>query len=167
MDGVVIKIHNTNICCYENGTIFRFNKQTNEWTKVNNNPVNNKNGYKYLPIEIDGKGYIQSRIIMYAYFGFDLDSSLEIDHIDRNPLNNNIHNLRIVTRQENMYNQGAKGYTKYGNGWRSYIRKNKQLFSKYFKKEEDAKAWYLEKKKELHIITSHTYSQSACTLETP
>jgi hypothetical protein len=49
---------------------------------------------------------------MYYFYNLDFDifnKKLVIDHIDRNPLNNNIENLRVVTHQENTFNSDAKG----------------------------------------------------------
>ncbi len=60
----------------------------------------------------------------------------EIDHIDRNKLNNKIENLREVTKSENMANRkkhktnksGYKGvaYHKASKKWRASVRINKK-----------------------------------------
>jgi hypothetical protein len=53
------------------------------------------------------------RIIYYAFNpDFDIyNPSIILDHIDGNPLNNALENLRIVTIQENAHNQiRCKGY---------------------------------------------------------
>jgi hypothetical protein len=65
-----------------------------------------------------------------------LSKGLEIDHIDRNRLNNCKDNLRVVTRQENMHNKsiyktntsghiGVKWNTKLSK-WVAQITKNKK-----------------------------------------
>lgn len=42
--------------------------------------------------------------LVYVYFGpeEELDPSLDIDHIDNNPFNNDITNLKPITRSENI-----------------------------------------------------------------
>ena len=69
----------------------------------------------------------------------------EIDHINHNGLDNRKLNLRIVTRQINVFNNtlnksvsGYKGVSKNGNGWQAYLpKKNKRLsLGTYFTPEE-------------------------------
>ena len=48
-----IRIGNTNLVCYKNGTILRFHKQTKKWKVC----AGYKNTNGYLRIEIDGKRY--------------------------------------------------------------------------------------------------------------
>ena len=79
----------------------------------------------------------------------------QIDHIDRNPLNNNIENLRVVTNQENGWNQYAKGYSfnKENGKYRAQIRVNgKNIYLGYFENEDDARTAYLNAKAIHHII---------------
>jgi hypothetical protein len=52
-----------------------------------------------------GKTVYMHRRIMEIYLGRFLDSKEEVDHIDNNGLNNQISNLRVVTRSQNMANQ--------------------------------------------------------------
>ena len=59
--------------------------------------------YGYVPIGVDGKIYKIHRAIGVA-FGLltGLDDERQIDHMDLNPSNNNLANLRAVTRAENV-----------------------------------------------------------------
>jgi len=76
-----------------------------------------------------------------------------IDHIDRNGLNNQRHNLRLCTKAQNCYNRTPAGKSKYlgvspieranGTVWRAFIAVDK--VNKYlgiFKTEEEAAAAY-------------------------
>lgn len=44
---------------------------------------------------------------MWVLFHYKIDRTLVIDHIDRNPSNNFIDNLRLVTQGENNKNKGS------------------------------------------------------------
>jgi len=64
-----------------------------------------------------------------------------IDHIDRNKLNNNIENLRLVTHQQNQWNNGGKCYYwhKSANKWQVRIQLNgNKIYGGLFEDEEDA-----------------------------
>ncbi|MBO7079080.1 MAG: HNH endonuclease [Bacilli bacterium] len=43
----------------------------------------------------------ESRLI-YAYFIGNIPENYDIDHIDNNPMNNQLNNLRLLTREENL-----------------------------------------------------------------
>lgn len=45
------------------------------------------------------------RLVLETYIGFAPDGKPEIDHIDRNPLNNNLSNLRWASKSENLKNR--------------------------------------------------------------
>ena len=64
-------------------------------------PTPHPNGY--VPIGVDGKSYLIHRAIGVA-FGLltSLDDEREIDHVDNDPSNNNLANLRAVTRAKNV-----------------------------------------------------------------
>lgn len=92
-------------------------------------------GYKYTGIY--GKRYKNHRIIFMMHHGY---LPKEIDHIDRNPSNNRIENLRESNRVLNMQNTGTRKNNKSGipnvcwhkaNGkWSVKMNVNKQ--SKHF-----------------------------------
>ena len=57
----------------------------------------------YVPIGVDGKQYRIHRAIGVAFkLLTGLDDEREIDHVDNDPSNNNLANLRAVTRAENV-----------------------------------------------------------------
>jgi hypothetical protein len=80
-----------------------------------------------------------------------------IDHIDRNPSNNSIKNLRSISQQKNLFNRTFKGYTKikrkkvcrYRAG---IILDNKYHYIGLYDNEIDAHNAYLNAKKTYHII---------------
>lgn len=62
-------------------------------------PKVNKKGQKYwtyAPIT-----FLVSRAVYAWYYG-EVPAGLEVDHIDENTLNNNLSNLRLLTKEENL-----------------------------------------------------------------
>jgi len=146
---IFIRIENTNLVCYPNGTILRFDKRSKKWTVCKGS----KSKAGYLVINIDRKIYLIHRVLAHAFGILDLHSLLEIDHIDRNPLNNCIENLRPATRQQNNFNTNAKGYcwSEHYNKWIARIVLDKtQIHLGYFDKEEEAHQAYLDAKEIYH-----------------
>ena len=56
----------------------------------------------YARVGIDGKRYFAHRLIFLMHHGYLPEC---IDHIDGNPSNNHIDNLREATHRQNLYNQ--------------------------------------------------------------
>ena len=113
----------------------------------------------YRRVKINNKTYLYHRVVYFIHNDdwdiHDTCRNNSIDHIDRNPLNNNIENLRVVTHSQNMCNTDAKGYCfdKARGKYMASIRvdgKNKHLG--YFVTEDDAHNAYVEAKKKYHTF---------------
>ena len=101
-----------------------------------------------------------SRVILLLHKGY-LTKGKIVDHIDANPLNNKIENLREGTTVQNSHNtklkknntSGYKGvsYNKKNNTWRARIAINlKQLSFGSYKNKEDAIKAVIKARKKLH-----------------
>ena len=116
----------------------------------------NHNGYRKVELWNDGKGKHKfvHRLVWEAYNG-PVPVGLEIDHIDRDRLNNNLSNLRLVTRSQNLWNTGAKGYCWISQckKWRAQITANGiEKYLGFFDTEEEARQAYLNAKEIYHAI---------------
>jgi len=119
--------------------------------------INKSNGYRC--VRINNKSFRFHRVVYFIHnqewniHNSSTDNS--IDHIDRNPLNNNIENLRVVTNQENQWNRDGKGhYFNKANG--KYMARIKvdgeHKYLGYFMTEQEAAAAYLNAKAIHHQI---------------
>lgn len=145
---------NDNIRCYENGDIQRLFRGL-YWRNVLSKPT--KTGY--YDIGVNGKMIFQHRIIAYCFLGLKNIKGIQgggevVDHIDGDKLNNDVFNLRIVTHQQNTYNQpNAKGYTyrKKLKKYESKIKSNgRTIYIGLYDTEEDARNAYLKTKEIYH-----------------
>lgn len=59
---------------------------------------------RYVQVRVQGRLYLLHRLIYQVVYG-DLTAELEIDHINRDRLDNRIENLRVVTTAQNGRNQ--------------------------------------------------------------
>jgi hypothetical protein len=94
--------------------------------------------------------------LMYYFHNPDFDilnPDLLIDHINRDKLDNRIENLRVVSKQENCFNRGAKGFCFHKGKYQSQITINKKIiYLGSYDTEEEAHEAYLEAKKKYHKI---------------
>jgi hypothetical protein len=101
------------------------------------------------------KSVFMHRYIWQNAFG-EIQNKMQIDHINGNRLDNRKDNLRLVTNQENQWNQTkARGYHWHpaAKKWLAQIGFNDQIIDiGFFDKEEDARNAYLEAKKIYHVI---------------
>jgi hypothetical protein len=84
----------------------------------------NNNGYEYVSIRIDKKNYILSRYLMN-----EKNPKILIDHIDSNPLNNCLNNLRQSNYQRNSENK-KKGKTQNPTNYVSVSKRGKKFRTK-------------------------------------
>ena len=151
-------INNTRVKL-ECGEIYSFIKRYNckvcKWHLLKGSV--NKNGYRQLCI--NDKTYKYHRVI-YKIHNHEWDISNfsqdnYIDHIDRDKLNNNVDNLRVVSQQQNQFNTNCKGYywDNNSNKWLAKIKVNgKAKYLGLFDVEQEARNAYLAAKKNYHII---------------
>ena len=133
---------------YRNGNLYWKISNSNRVKIKNEAGGSGNNGYKR--IGINNKRYYTHQLIFLYHYGYIPD---EIDHIDGNPLNNKIENLRAVIRSQNGMNRKSnknstskyKGvsWRKNNNKWISYIKfNNKQIYLGLFINEIDAAKAY-------------------------
>lgn len=58
----------------------------------------------YKRVEINGKHYLIHRLVYQTWSNDTLRNDMVIDHIDANPQNNNLNNLRQVSQWDNIQN---------------------------------------------------------------
>jgi hypothetical protein len=90
---------------------FDYNPETGELTykkKSHHIKVGEPAGYLtqrgWLRVKVNGVHYRVHRIAWKMFYGEDPPTGLDIDHINRNKIDNRIANLRVATRSENMQN---------------------------------------------------------------
>jgi len=117
----------------------------------------------YLRTRINKKKFLFHRIVYYAHNQewdiYDNSINNQIDHIDRNSLNNNISNLRVVNQKENNLNKDsveyAKGYTYY-RPTKKYMAQislnNKKINLGYFDTEIEASFKYQKVKLFIRVL---------------
>ena len=111
-------------------------------------------GNEYIRIVVDGKMKKAHRYFYELYHNLCVHPNYQIDHINRNKLDNSIENLRILSRPENQQNRdkqinstsGLKGvhWHKRVNKWQASIGINgKKIHLGYYDSEEIAYEVYL------------------------
>lgn len=140
---------------YDNGNLIR--KKSIQSRSPQGSVAGCKAKYGYH-VSINYKKYKLHRIIWLWHFGFIPN---EIDHIDGNPCNNKIENLRPASRNENMRNikmpitnkSGYKGvsWSKAAKKWIANITvNNKKIYLGLFDCKIKAYESYCDASKKLH-----------------
>jgi HNH endonuclease/AP2 domain len=141
--------------------IFRWRKKTSHRIAIGDVAGTKTRPDGYCAIAIDGTLYLAHRLAWMYINGSHAENF--IDHINGNPSDNRIANLREATQSVNMQNQkkatkknktGFLGvdWHKRANKFRAAIRLNgKQTHIGYFQTPEEAHQAYLRVKRSLHI----------------
>jgi len=110
---------------YENGCLFKFVEYKKQWKRAGGFGKSGA-GKPNRRITIDGYTYFEHRIIA-KYHGLDCDD-MQIDHINGDPLDNRIENLRVVSCSENLRNMRKKSegfggvhYDKSRGKWMAFV----------------------------------------------
>lgn len=118
---------------YKDGVIYKANGDVYPF-------VSKPSGHRVVSVWHDGKTKkLQYARVVWVLVNGDFPEK-EIDHIDCNPANNDISNLRLASRTQNNWNKSltdANGVYKHGNTWRAEITVNgiKHRVSKFSTKE--------------------------------
>ena len=154
-------------------SIFNYNKKTGKltWKKKTANcvKIGTEAGFVSGPkgrlqVSIKGKAFYAPRIIWKMVKG-KIPNNKQIDHNDRNPLNNAWDNLSLKTQSENMKNQsihknntsGIVGvsFHKLSGLWMGNISNKKKRETVYFKTMDEAANWRKEKEVQYSFHKNH------------
>lgn len=118
-------------------------------------------GGKYWTIRVNNVKYKAHRLAWMYVYGVD-PGEMDVDHTDRNGLNNSIFNLRLVRGADNVKNArgissnatGIKGvHLHHTNGftyYRAQINSGGLRLRRSFKSKSDAENWVRQARKTLH-----------------
>ena len=84
-------------------------------------------------VKFNGQRYYEYNLIWMWYYGEDIPSHLEVDHIDNDRDNNRIENLRLLSHQENQLNR--KDTKENGILWKDNpirLERNKERAKRYY-----------------------------------
>lgn len=111
----------------ENGELFWKLPRRGKHKQVGDKAGSPHKTRRYWKVVLDGIPYKVHRIIYQMHHKIDkLDSNLVIDHIDRNPENNRIENLRLVSQTENIHNSFKQKNNTSGQRGVSYYSRQKK-----------------------------------------
>ena len=137
----------------ETGTLL--NKSSRGKAKAGK-PAGTLNSQGRIEIQHKGVKYLAHRIVWMLNTGKD-PGQMTVDHIDRNPLNNRINNLRLATREQQCHNRDMRGIWQCNRTqkWRSQIHIKGKVISSTHTCPLLARLWYLDMKTEHHPTYSH------------
>lgn len=153
-----------------------------EWVEIKGYPnymvsnfgqVFSKKNEKILKNNLTAQGYLRVTLIneegyknklvhrlVYENFGKDWNTELSVDHIDNNPKNNCIANLRMATTQQQSFNRKVRKNSKLQikcveqrstNCFRARIViEGKRVLIGHYKTKEEARQAYETKAREIH-----------------
>lgn len=133
---------------YDSGMLFYIKSPPR--TKLIGSRAGSVSSGEYRQVMIDKKRFFEHRIIWILMNGA-IPDNLIVDHIDRDPNNNNIDNLRLVNGSGNCLNKATSTHVQKWTDSKWYARfkyKGKQ-YSKFFQSEKEAEEWVITQKEQL------------------
>lgn len=141
---------------------FKSQRACNAWNaRFEGRPTGTDNGAGYTSLRLLGMSYKAHRVAWMWVFGKQPDG--EIDHVNQDPSDNRIENLRVASRAANQQNQRRAQRSNRSTGllgayrdkatgrFRAAIRHNgKSLYLGQFDTAPEAHAAYVEAKRKLH-----------------
>lgn len=98
---------------YRDGDIYWIVPSYRGFSKTGKRAGTLNKGYLWVRSKLIGRVTAVHRIVWSMFYG-PIDANVVIDHIDRDPLNNRIENLRIATKSQNSQNAKGKSGKKSG-----------------------------------------------------
>lgn len=93
--------------------------------------------YKVIAIKINNKWTTTTlQKFLYIYFFGEYDSSLEVDHINDNPFDNDLNNLQLLTKDDNL-KKSRQANDNIGRNQYSYNLSVEEILQKRKEKEEE------------------------------
>ena len=127
--------------CHETGCLFF--KTDYRGFKAGDRACRLRHDGRYRVCNLHGASYLAHRLVFFLFWGrWPRD---EIDHKDRDGLNNRLRNLRECTRQQNQANRPGKGYGRYRDKWRA---KGAGRYLGLFRTAREAREAYLAARRE-------------------
>ncbi len=77
---------------------------TRNWKGGSSRPTGTVRHDGYIRINVDGRLYYAHRLVWIIFNGA-IPDGMQVDHIDCDPSNNKISNLRLATQSQNNHNQ--------------------------------------------------------------
>ena len=112
--------------------------------------LNQTTGYRDVAVE--GKRYQVSRLIWQMHNG-EIPEGMQIDHINRDKLDNRIENLRCVTPTQNEWNKPCSGVNFEKGKWRARFKHfGKSIHVGLFETKDEALAAYQKALSEIRPI---------------
>ena len=129
--------------------LYTIDRDGNVWSKYSNiflNTCINHGGYLRLSLSKNGKQKMFGlhRLLALAYIP-NTENKPEVDHKDRNTLNNSLSNLRWATREEQIENRRSYGEIPHKLICYSYDKKNGNKYYQIAKKGYFSKVLNVEK----------------------
>jgi len=136
---------------YEDGMLFY--RKNPPRTNLINKRAGARSSGNYRQVMIGKKRFFEHRLIWILLNG-TISDSLVIDHIDRDPSNNKIENLRAISQAGNTLNQSTTTHVqKWAEGkWYARFKRFGKTHSKFFLTKEEAENWVISTKE--HLINS-------------